>query len=264
MAESLVAPVADALRRLHRASGVSLAFGGLVNNGAGLRLTQFVGNTVGAMNGVAVDVGHGLGGMVVANNRPMVVDDYLKTPRITHRYNAVIAAEGLRAMAAAPVIVDREPVAVLYGALHTDDQLGNRALDALAVEARALEQQIVAARARVIGEAADPAADALRIRLTEAYAQLRGLAKSVDDAEVAARIEAISDSLLDAESGTVDTIDLTRREQDVLGLAALGYTNARIAAELGIGVQTAKGYMKDVLRKTSTDLHKHTQLDLTA
>nr|WP_020793166.1 LuxR C-terminal-related transcriptional regulator [Gordonia sp. NB41Y] len=44
-------------------------------------------------------------------------------------------------------------------------------------------------------------------------------------------------------------MELTRREQDVLALAALGYTNARIAENLGIGVHTAKGYMKDVLRK---------------
>ena len=55
--------------------------------------------------------------------------------------------------------------------------------------------------------------------------------------------------LLDVESDGPTTLTLTRREQDVVTLAALGYTNARIAEELNIGVQTAKGYMKDVLRK---------------
>lgn len=250
MPESLAAPVTDALHRLRRTSGVSLAFGGIVQRGRGLRLSQFVGPTVGALNGVAVDVGHGLGGKVVATNRPLVVDDYLRTPQITHRYNAVIVTEGLRAMAAAPVIVDREPVAVIYGALHTDDPLGDRALDALAVEARTLEQQIVATRTSVETAAATPEADALRVRMTEAYTQLRQLARSVDDAEVAATIRRITDGLREADSDAARrVVELTSREQDVLGLAALGYSNARIAESLGIGVYTAKGYMKDAMRK---------------
>ena len=247
MAESLTAPVTDALRRLRRGTGVSLAFGGVVHGSRGLRLRHFVGDTYGALNGVAVDAGHGLGGKVMALNRPMVVDDYLRTPRITHRYNAIIAAEGLRAVAAAPVIVERRPVAVIYGALRTDEAIGDRTLDALAVEARELEQQIVASRATVASDAA--AGDGLRDRITEAYAQLRTLARDVDDVAVADQIARISDLLLDGESDEPTTLSLTRREQDVVTLAALGYTNARIAEELNIGVQTAKGYMKDVLRK---------------
>ncbi len=247
MAESLTAPVTDALRRLRRGTGVSLAFGGVVHGSRGLRLRHFVGDTYGALNGVAVDAGHGLGGKVMALNRPMVVDDYLRTPRITHRYNAIIAAEGLRAMAAAPVIVERRPVAVIYGALRTDEAIGDRTLDALAVEARELEQQIVASRATVASDAA--AGDGLRDRITEAYAQLRTLARDVDDVAVADQIARISDLLLDGESDEPTTLSLTRREQDVVTLAALGYTNARIAEELNIGVQTAKGYMKDILRK---------------
>ncbi|UEA60882.1 LuxR C-terminal-related transcriptional regulator [Gordonia otitidis] len=252
MAESLTAPVTDALRRLRRGTGVSLAFGGVVHGSRGLRLRHFVGDTYGALNGVAVDAGHGLGGKVIALNRPMVVDDYLRTPRITHRYNAIIAAEGLRAMAAAPVVVGRRPVAVIYGALRTDEAIGDRTLDMLAIEARELEQQIVASRATVAAGATSTEG-ALRDRITEAYAQLRTLARGVDDAEVADQIARISDLLLDGAAGdaaaTGAAAALTRREQDVIALAALGYTNARIAEELGIGTQTAKGYMKDVLRK---------------
>ncbi|NDK89746.1 GAF domain-containing protein [Gordonia desulfuricans] len=250
MTESLAAPVTDALLRVQRSSGVSLAFAGMVQNGRGVRLSRFVGPTVGALDGVAVELGHGLGGKVVTLNRPMVVDDYLRTPRITHRYNSVIAAEGLRAMAATPVVVDRAPIAVLYLAVHTDDPIGDRALDALAVESRALEQRIVASRASVAAAGADADADSLRIRLTEAYAQLRDLARSVDDEALATQITQITRTLLDDEAqATAVAVELTRREQDVLALAALGYTNARIAENLGIGVHTAKGYMKDVLRK---------------
>lgn len=248
VAESLTVPVVDALRRLRRATGVSLAFGGIVQGTGGLRLRHFVGDTIGAMDGVAVDVGHGLGGKVIAVNRPVVVDDYLRTPRITHRYNTIIAAEGLRAMAAAPVIVDRQPVAVLYGALRSDDPIGGRTLDALATEARAIEQQVVAARTQLSAETSSPDAAALRGRLTEAYAQLRTLARSLDDTAVAAEISRITDLLLDGETSE-PVAELTRREHDVLSQAAMGRTNAAIARELGIETQTVKGYMKDVLRK---------------
>lgn len=242
---SLAARIDDTLHRFRGRSGVPLAIGAVVDAERGLRLDHFAGRTAGVIDGVSVDVGHGLGGKVMTVNRPIVVDDYLRSPTITHRYNAVIAAERVRAMAAAPVIVDRRVVAVIYGALRVAAPLGARTLDALTLEARTLEHEIIAARASV---AADGAGDALRVRVTEAYAQLRALARSVDDAALAASITAITDDLLDG-AAAAPAVELTGREQDVLTLAALGYSNPRIADELGIGVHTTKGYMKSVLRK---------------
>ncbi|MFW0793402.1 LuxR C-terminal-related transcriptional regulator [Gordonia sp. CPCC 205515] len=243
--------VVDALRRVRKASGVSLAFAGMVRQDPRrdlqtLRLEHFVGNTRGALSGVSVDEGHGLGGKVISVNRPVAVDDYLRTPRITHRYNTFIASEGLRAMAAVPVIVDREPLAVLYGALHSDDPIGPRTFDVLAGEARALEQQIVAARLAVTGPSG---VDELRDRLTQAYGQLRKLGRSVDDDALAGEIARITDLLLDGASAEESPVALTRREEDVLALAALGRSNARIAEDLGLGVYTVKGYMKDAMGK---------------
>ncbi len=183
MPESLSGIVTDALRRVRRSSGVPLAFAGVVNNSTSLRLQHFAGSHVGgALSGLSVDVGHGLGGKVVSLNRPMVVEDYLRTPpHITHRYNTLIEREGLRAMMAAPIIVDRTPVAVIYGALHTPpDPIGGRMLDVLAAEARAVEQEIVASRARLEHGAQNE--DEMRDRMTAAYARLRSLADTVDDA----------------------------------------------------------------------------------
>ncbi|MGV9711589.1 LuxR C-terminal-related transcriptional regulator [Gordonia sp. NPDC003424] len=243
--------VVDALRRVRSASGVSLAFAGMVQPAARrelqtVRLEHFVGNTRGALAGVTVDAGHGLGGKVISVHRPVAVDDYLRTPRITHRYNTIIASEGLRAMAAVPVIVDREPVAVLYGALHSDDPIGARTFDVLGAEARALEQQIVAARLSVTGL---PDAEELRDRLTQAYGQLRMLERTVSDTGLAAEIERITDLLLDGRDTIAPPVALTRREEDVLALVALGRSNARIADELGLGVYTVKGYMKNAMGK---------------
>lgn len=243
--------VINALRRVHKSSGVSLAFAGLVRRTArrepeAVRLEHFVGNTRGALAGVTVDAGHGLGGKVISMNRPVAVDDYLRTPRITHRYNTIIASEGLRAMAAVPVVVDREPIAVLYGALHTDDPLGARTFDVLADEARVLEQQIVAGR---YSPDKSPELDELRDRLTQAFGRLRMLGRSVDDHVLAAEIERITEALLDAASSDGASVTLTRRESDVLTLAALGRSNTRIADELGLGVYTVKGYLKNAMGK---------------
>ncbi|GAC55961.1 putative LuxR family transcriptional regulator [Gordonia hirsuta DSM 44140 = NBRC 16056] len=248
---SLAAPVTEALRRIRKASGVSLAFGGLAQGSARLRLQHFVGNTTGALNGLAVEAGHGLGGRVMRVNRPMVVNDYLATPQITHLYDDSIQVEGLRAIAAAPVIVDSQVIAVLYGGLHCDNLIGGRMLDILTTQARSLEQQVAVARAlREAGARSSPDVEALRDRMNRAYSGLRLLAQALDDDVLAEEIKRLTDVLLDApELESVAPVVLTGRERDVLALAALGYSNARIAAELGVVAETVKGYMKTAMGK---------------
>lgn len=248
---ALEVSITEALRRIRKSSGVSLAFSGLAQGAARLRLQHFVGDTAGALNGLTVEAGHGLGGRVLRVNRPMVVNDYLATPQITHPYDDSIKVEGLRAVAAAPVIVDAQVIAVLYGGLRCDNLIGGRTLDVLTAQARALEQQIAVSRA-LAGADARPAGDveALQDRMGRAYARLRVLARTLDDAELADELERITDVLLDApESGPVTAVHLTGREQDVLALAALGHANARIADELGVSAETVKGYMKTAMAK---------------
>lgn len=257
MAQSPIArPLIETLHRVRRSTGVPLAFAGTIESGARLRLNHFAGTTVGALDRVLIAVGHGLGGRVVEVGRPMVVDDYRRTSTITHRYDAVIASEGLRAMAAAPVVVDGKTVAVLYAALRTADPIGDRTKDCLADEARTVEQRIVAARAVVSSDGLSSEAAVLRDRISGAYAQLRTLARTLDDPSTAATITQISESLLGDQHVHVER-DLTAREIDVLALAALGHPNASIGKLLGLRTETVKGYMKDAMRK----LHAHTRLE---
>ncbi|NMO04076.1 GAF domain-containing protein [Gordonia sp. TBRC 11910] len=236
------ADVGDALTRLRADSGVSLAFLGVVEDSDRLRLRHFVGSTMGALRDIPVAIGHGLGGKVVSLGRPIVVDDYLRTSRITHRYDRVIAAEGLRAMAAAPIIVDRRPVAVLYAALHTDDVIGGRTLDSLAAEARAVEQVLI--RRAALAQASEDAA--LHDRVALAFARIRQLSGDVDDPLIAAQLTELAE-LLRGEEAT--GVALTQRELDVISLAALGYSNSQIAAELTLTLYTVKSYMRDAMRK---------------
>lgn len=131
-----------ALGRVRRETGSSLAFGGRVEE-TGVLLAHFDGPVVGPLRGARLEAGHGLGGRVVAQQRPLAVRDYVDTPLITHRYDAIIRAERLRAFAAVPVIVGRRPVAVLYASQRAPQENLDRVLDVVAREARALEQELV-------------------------------------------------------------------------------------------------------------------------
>ncbi len=56
-------------------------------------------------------------------------------------------------------------------------------------------------------------------------------------------------------------LDLSPRDQDVIALTCLGYTNRQIAFRLGISAGTVKSYIQNVLYKL--DLHSKVELRLT-
>src|SRR6516162_1394443 len=94
------------------------------------------------MRGVILHPGLGLGGKVVMLRRPMVLNDYVGSPSISHQYDRLIQAEALRAMAAVPVVVKRTVRGVLYGAVRCVAPLGDRAIQTVVEAARDLEQGI--------------------------------------------------------------------------------------------------------------------------
>ncbi|WP_447643834.1 response regulator transcription factor [Nocardioides zeae] len=241
----------EALGRVRRGSAVSLAFAGSMKDDGRVVLDRFDGRTVGRLAGTNLHPGHGLGGRVVALGRAHAFSDYLSSRSISHRYDAIVAAEGLHAMAAVPVVVARRPVAVLYGALHAPGDLGSRTLDVLTTEARALEQEIAVARALETGSADEDAA-ALRERVRATYAELRRLAADLDDPLLRDALVRAADTLAPeapAAAETLAAVHLTARERDVLALVALGSSNARIGEELGLTLHTVKGYVKNVMAK---------------
>ena len=255
--------IGRALAELRDATGLGLAFGGVVTAEGQVRLDEFAGVTTGALRGVVLAFGQGLGGKVVALRRPMAVNDYVASERISHHYDRVITAEGLRAMVAAPVVVCRTVRGVLYGAVRQAVPLGDRSVQAVADAARDLEQELavrdeVARRLAWLSERASAAQQAPGPMtpqwelVREAYADLRSLGRQLTDSGARQQFDVACEKLAAAghpAPGVPGAQLLSPRELDVLACVAVGRSNADAAIELGIGIETVKSYLRSATRK---------------
>ncbi|MFI8192643.1 response regulator transcription factor [Streptomyces sp. NPDC085946] len=245
--------IRNALGRLRRATGLPVAFGGLVEAGPRqVRITELDGTTTSALRALTVTSGNGLGGKAVALARPCQVTDYSASRRISHEYDGPVAAEGLRSVVAVPVVVGRRVHAVLYGALRTARPLGDRTLDAAVEAAREVARALLVREearetlAAVRAEARGPFGAARDEQVRQAHAALRALAPRIADPVVRAE-------LLDAcallTARPAPGVRLAPREVDVLACVATGATNAAAAARLGVTAETVKGYLRSAMRK---------------
>lgn len=271
----------QALSVLRRATGLPVAFGGPVHpagSGAGhgrpgVTITELSGTATLALQALVVTSGNGLGGKAAALLRPFAVSDYATSRRISHEYDAAVAAEGLRSVLAVPVVVRRQVRAVLYGALRTAQPLGDRVLDAAVDTARDAARSLAlreeephalgtasvpsAARDEVPGTEAgttDFTDAAAPERVRAAYAALRTLTARVTDPALYSELDAICALLNDrapevrsAKPGA--SVSLTPRELDVLACVATGASNASAADRLGLRPETVKGYLASAMRK---------------
>lgn len=237
------------LDRVRTGTGVDLAFGGVVDDSRGLLLSHFFGPTVGALPGVTLSYDAGLGGRTVALRRPLAVADYVASEAISHHYDGVIRAERLRAIAAAPVVVDRETTVVLYAAFRSDAVIADRILSTLTDEARELEHALIVARAQRLESDAE-AARALLTRIRAVHGELRALSAAVTDGRLRRELREIAEGLAVPEKREPTVpVSLTERETDVLALVATGMTNREVAEALGLTVLTVKAYMKALMAK---------------
>ncbi|WP_020658599.1 LuxR C-terminal-related transcriptional regulator [Amycolatopsis benzoatilytica] len=249
-----IAEVRRALVRLRGAAQVPLSFGGAVADGRRLQMTELVGNSTTSLLGLVVAEGKGLGGRAIGVRKPVVLADYSTSDAISHHYDRAVQTEGVRAVMAVPVIVQRTVRAVLYGAAREQVRFGDRSVSAMVEVARDLEQEL-AIRAEVrrrvallVPAAVAPAgapADAEAVR--ESHAELRRIAAGVDDPELRERLDSVCRTLT---GGPADgAVGLSARELDVLGGVAAGMTNVDIAASLGLGAETVKSYLRNAMRK---------------
>ncbi|KAF0649894.1 helix-turn-helix transcriptional regulator [Streptomyces fradiae] len=283
------AELRTALLRMRRATGLPVAFGGLLDERprAPLRIGELSGTSSEVLRGLAIRPGGGLGGRAMALARPCAVTDYPEARHISHEYDEPVAAEGLRSVLAVPVVVRRHVRAVLYGALRTPQPLGDRVLDAAVAAARDMEQALVVRDEARRG--ADPVSGTGGVRgpggaggmgggpgaweaVREAHGELRALAPHIADPEVRDRLLAACGRLASAAGGAVPggapggmpgaapggaPVVLAPREVDVLAAVATGATNAEAARRLGLRPETVKGYLRSAMRR----LGAHTRLE---
>lgn len=257
--ESETELVASAVRELARRTRFPVAFGGLIEDGV-VSVTSIVGNRTRALDGLRVRPERGLGGRAMMELRPRMTSDYGSSQQITHDYDVFVLGEGLRTLLALPIVVQGRPRGVLYAGAWDEEQIGG------VTTAPAMQvAQSVADELRIRDEvrrrlSASPGADAVpapqREGLRESFAELRSIAASVADAELRARIAQVEKRLValagDAvatATGPVPTVHLSPRETDVLACAALGSTNAEIAAQLGLREGTVKAYLGTAMSK---------------
>ncbi|MFE8978086.1 response regulator transcription factor [Streptomyces cyaneofuscatus] len=263
-----------ALAGLRRTSGLPVAFGGLLSDARHARIGELDGARTGALRGLVISAGSGLGGKAIALARPCAVTDYPVSRHISHEYDTAVAAEGLRSVVAVPVVVRRTVRGVLYGALRTPVSLGDRTFDAAVAAARDVEQAL-AVRDEVrellaltreqaaAGPGTAPgAAPGAWEDVREAHRELRALAPRVADPALRDALLAVCGRLASA-SGTWATpaaaveVRLAPREVDVVACVAAGATNAAAARQLGLRPETVKGYLRSAMRK----LGAHTRLE---
>ncbi|MGW4914349.1 response regulator transcription factor [Streptomyces sp. NPDC004270] len=247
--------IRGALARLRRATGLPIAFGGLVDaDRPQVRISELTGTNTAALRSLAVTSGNGLGGRAVMLARPCAVTDYSVSRQISHEYDIPVAAEGIRSVLAVPVVVRRRVRGVLYGALRTAQPLGDRTLGAAVAAARDVEQALVVRdEARGLLAAARPEPTAVPDpggaweQVREAHAALRALAPRISDPELRAELLAAC-GLLSAPAPAAEGT-LAPRELDVLAWVAAGATNAAVAERLGLRPETVKGYLRSAMRK---------------
>ncbi|MGW1501041.1 response regulator transcription factor [Streptomyces mirabilis] len=249
--------VRGALVRLRRATGLPVAFGGLVEPGrAQVRISELSGTATPALSALAVSSGNGLGGKAVALARPCAVTDYSASRQISHEYDVAVATEGLCSVIAVPVVVRRRVRGVLYGALRTAQPLGDRTLGAAVAAARDVEQALVvrdeAQGLLTVAREPEPAVGSPAWEeVREAHGALRALAPRIVDPALRAELLDVCGRLAGAAASDARTprVDLAPREVDVLACVAAGATNGVAAERLGLRPETVKGYLRSAMRK---------------
>jgi DNA-binding CsgD family transcriptional regulator len=240
----LRAAVRDASRR----TGLPVVFGGAVGRGQ-LVLSEFVGTTSGALKGLAVRRGAGLGGKAMSLQKPCYVEDYASAQAITHEFDGPVGREGLRSLVAVPVRVAGETRAVLYGGVRERSSLGSRVTSAMEAAASAAAAEL-AVLDRVSTRLDRPTADLSLVatleRVRGAHAELRAIAQTVVDAPLKQRLLDLCDDLVGSPRGATS---LTARETDVLSLVGRGMTNAQVAGALSLGTETVKSYLRSAMTK---------------
>lgn len=256
-----------------------LGFIGLLDGVDKLQLTGVHGGSTGALERLRVERGRGLGGKVLALAEPASVEDYTSADSITHEYDSEIAEEGLRGVLCLPLVLNDSLLGVAYVSerspiVYSDAMVGrvltavesakialamadrSRELTEAALEAdrqrtvQALDDSVSDHLASILSTAksiaADPSSSAELVAQARSIISTAGNASSLFDSSAS---ELLAMPVTQERTRVVDKFSLSRRELEVVQLAACGMSNPEIAEELFLARGTVKSYMEAALHK---------------
>ncbi|QNE90111.1 GAF domain-containing protein [Corynebacterium incognita] len=247
--------IRSALTALKNETGIPVTMFATLHSDNRLHISHWIGLRTPALQDLVLEPGVGLGGRVVATRRPVGVTDYARATTITHEKDSVIQDEGLHSLVAVPVIVRREVRGVLYVGVHSPVRLGDKVIEEVTTTARILEQELAISAALRRGDGAKGAGVGSHVmngaeweQVRSTHSKLRMLANRVEDEALRKELESLCDQMV-SPVRVKQTTKLSARELDVLSCVALGHTNVEAAAEMGIGAETVKSYLRSVMRK---------------
>jgi DNA-binding CsgD family transcriptional regulator len=238
-----------AARNLRTRGGIPVVFGGL-RDALGIRVTTTNGAHTAKLTTIVVKPDRGLGGHCWTSGEPQAVADYARSTGITHDFDPQILGEGIVGLAVAPIVVRNRIAGLLYAGyrteLHGTDDLDMLGHEADEVAQELLVRDLVDERVRAM-RALDTVRSGNHIHpdLSELLPRLRQLAARTTDPQTAQALREI----LDRRPAPAPDRQLTKRQTDVLALVALGLTNERIAARLGLSAVTVKSYLRSAMAR---------------
>ncbi|GAA5196607.1 helix-turn-helix transcriptional regulator [Microbacterium jejuense] len=256
-AQALDHAVAELVRRTR----FPVAFGGLVLDGA-IHVTSVHGARTHSLDGLVVEQARGLGGRALIEKRPRLAIDYRSARSITHDYDRAVLGEGIATLFAVPILVSGRARGVIYCGSWAEAPVGDvvarpafAVADELSSELRIrdeVQRRLALARTAQGAPALLPAAAQEGLR--ETYAELRSISALVSDPAIRARLDRLEQRVAALSSDAVEPlaeldVRLSPREVDVLACAALGSTNAEIAATLDLKEGTVKSYLQSAMAK---------------
>lgn len=253
--------IVSALNSVKNATGIPVTMYATCTDEGKLQISKWVGLRTPALHNLEIDLGCGVGGRVMSTRRPVGVSDYTRAKSISHEFDRHVRDEGLHSIVAMPVIVCRDVRGVLYAGVHSRARMGDKVLEEVTMTARCLEQDLAINEALRKAEAGrtspGSAAPAPKMRamngaeweqVRSTHSKLRMLANRIEDDELRRDLEVLCDQMV-SPVRVKQTTKLSARELDVLACVALGHTNVEAAAEMGIGAETVKSYLRSVMRK---------------
>jgi len=144
---------------------MAVAWVALPDDGAGLVIEHVLGQRTSTLDRLGVGTGQGLTGQVFNRARVQWVNHYIAAPSITHEFDAVIEAERIQRLIAAPLRVESSVLGVLSIGRRDAGEFGDTTI--AQVEVLAQKASLALGIARAARDRATAAALAERRRISE-------------------------------------------------------------------------------------------------